>query len=139
MARKEIISGSLIARVCVCVCVCTCVHTFTLLLCCVQLLATPQTVAFQGPLSMGFSRQENWSGLPFPPPPGDLLNPGIKPASLESPALAGGFFTAEPPGKPSKMRGLQQRSSLFQQWAFNRQHQPPRELVKNETKQTGHL
>ena len=50
----------------------------------------------QVPLSMGFPRQEYWSGLPFPPP-GDLPDPGIKP---ESPALAGGFFTTEPPGKP---------------------------------------
>ena len=41
---------------------------------------------------MGFSKQEYWSGLPFPPP-GDLPNPGIQPASLISPALAGGFFT----------------------------------------------
>ena len=41
---------------------------------------------------MGFSRQEYWSGLPYPPPE-DLLNPGIKPTSLLSPALAGGFFT----------------------------------------------
>ena len=47
-------------------------------------------------LSMGSPRQEFWTGLPFPSP-GDLLNPGIKPTS---PALAGGFFTAEPPGKP---------------------------------------
>ena len=45
---------------------------------------------------MGFSRQEYWSGLPFPPP-GDLPDPGIEPVS---PASAGGFFTAEPPGKP---------------------------------------
>ena len=45
---------------------------------------------------MGFSRQEYWSGFPFPSP-GDLLYPGIEP---ESPALAGGFFTTEPPGKP---------------------------------------
>ena len=49
---------------------------------------------------MGFSRQEYWTYLPFPPP-GDLPNPGIKPASLASPALAGGFFITEPPGKPS--------------------------------------
>jgi len=41
---------------------------------------------------MGFSRQEYWSGLPFPPP-GDLPNPGIEPTFLTSPALAGGFFT----------------------------------------------
>ena len=52
--------------------------------------------ACQAPLSMGFSRQEYWSGLPFPPP-GDLPDPGIKPMY---PTLAGGFFTTEPPGKP---------------------------------------
>ena len=57
----------------------------------VQLFATPGTAALQAPLSMEFSRQEYWSGLPFPPP-GDLPNPGIKPVSLTSPALAGGFF-----------------------------------------------
>ena len=51
------------------------------------------TIAFQAPLSMGFSRQEYWNGLPCPPP-GDLPDPGIKPSSLTSPALAGGFFTA---------------------------------------------
>ena len=56
-------------------------------------LATPWTVACQTPLSMGFSRQECWSGLLFPPP-ADLLNLGIEPASLMSPALAGGVFTA---------------------------------------------
>ena len=50
------------------------------------------TVAHQAPLSMGFSRQEYCSGLPCPPP-GDLPHPGIKPESLLSPALAGGFFT----------------------------------------------
>ena len=49
-------------------------------------------VAHQAPLSMGFSRQEYWSGLPCPPP-GDLPNPGIEPVSLTFPALAGGFFT----------------------------------------------
>ena len=58
----------------------------------VQLCATPRTVAFQALLSMELSRQDYWSGLPRPLP-GDLPNPGIKPASLMSPALAGGFFT----------------------------------------------
>ena len=58
----------------------------------VQLFLILWTVAHQAPLSMGFSRQEYWSGLPCPPP-GDLLNPEIKPTSLESPALAGRFFT----------------------------------------------
>ena len=58
---------------------------------CVQLFATLWTAACQTPLSMGFSRQEYWSGLPCCPP-GNLPNPGIKPASLISPALAGTFF-----------------------------------------------
>ena len=58
----------------------------------VQLFATPQTVAHQAPLSMGFSRPECWSGLPFPSP-GDLLHPGIKPTSLMSSPLAGRVFT----------------------------------------------
>ena len=59
---------------------------------CVWLFATLWTVAHQAPLSMGFSRQEYWNALPFPPP-GDLPKPGIQPTSLVSPALAGGFFT----------------------------------------------
>ena len=56
---------------------------------------TPWTIAYQAALSMGFPRQEYWSGLPFPSP-GDLPNTGTE---LPSPALAGGFFTTEPPGK----------------------------------------
>ena len=62
---------------------------------------TPWTIAFQAPLSMEFSRQENWSGLSFPSP-GDLPYLGIEPESLMSPVLAGGFFTTVPPGKPPK-------------------------------------
>ena len=58
---------------------------------------TPWTVAQQAPLSMGFSQQEYWSGLQFPPP-GDLLDPGIE---FVSPALQVDFFTTEPPRKPS--------------------------------------
>ena len=64
--------------------------------CCLVILnsfVTPWTVAHQAPLSMGFPRQEYWSGLPFPFP-GDLLNSGIE---LASPALVGKFFTTEPP------------------------------------------
>ena len=64
----------------------------------VQLFTTPWTVTRQSPLSMGFPRQEYWSGLPFPSL-GDLRNPGIKPTFLASPALAGGFLTTEPPSK----------------------------------------
>ena len=72
-------------RACVCLCV---LSHFSL----VQLFATPWRVALQAPLSMEFSRQEYWSGLPRPPS-GDLPNPGIKPRSLISPTLAGGLFT----------------------------------------------
>ena len=62
----------------------------------VRLFATPWTVAYQASPSMGFSRQEYWSGLPFPSP-GDLPDRGIEPGS---PALEAGTLTSEPPGKP---------------------------------------
>ena len=62
----------------------------------VRLFATPWTVAYQAPPSMGFSRQEYWSGVPFPSP-GDLPDPGIKP---RSPALEADALNSEPPGKP---------------------------------------
>ena len=62
----------------------------------VRLFATPWNVAYQAPLSMGFSRQEYWSGLPFPSP-GDLPNPGIEP---RSPSVWADALTSEPPGKP---------------------------------------
>ena len=74
-------------RVCVC------------LLSCVQLFATPWTVACQASLSKEFSRQEYWSGLPFPSP-GDLPDSVIKLVSPVSTALAGRLSTTEPPGKP---------------------------------------
>ena len=62
----------------------------------VWLFVTLWTIACHPPLSMGFSRQEYWNGLPFPPP-GNLPNPGIE---STSPTLVDGFFTTEPPGKP---------------------------------------
>ena len=68
----------------------------------VQLFEIPWTEARQAPLSMEFSRHNYWSELPCPPP-GDLPDPGIQPASLMSFALAGGFLTTAPPGKPLKM------------------------------------
>ena len=74
---------------------------------CVRLFLTLWTIALQAPLSMGSSRQEYWSGLPCPPP-GNLPNPGIEPAS---PALAGGRFTTEPPGKPPVPRSWHSLSS----------------------------
>ena len=64
----------------------------------VRLFATPWTAAYQAPLSMGFSRQQYWSGLPFPSP-GDLPNPGIEPGS---PALQTDALLSEPTGKSSK-------------------------------------
>ena len=68
----------------------------------VQLLTTPWTVAHQVPLSMGFSRQEYWSGLSCPPP-GDLPDPGIEPAS-SSPVLRAGFLLLSHQGRPLKCR-----------------------------------
>ena len=62
----------------------------------VRLFVTPWTVAHEDPLSVKLSRQQHWSGEPFPSP-GDLPDPGMEPVS---PALTGGFFTTEPPGKP---------------------------------------
>ena len=66
----------------------------------VKLFVSPRTAAHQAPLSMGFSRQEYWSRLPFPSP-GGLSNPGIEPPSLASAALAGGLFTNAPSRKPN--------------------------------------
>ena len=63
--------------------------------------ATPWTVTQQAPLSMGFPRQEYWSGLPLPPP-GGLPDLGIKPASPVATSLASGFLTTDPPEKPIK-------------------------------------
>ena len=65
----------------------------------VRLFVTSWTVALQAPLFMGFSRQEHWSGFPFPPL-GDLPDPEIGTESPASPTLAGGLFTTGPPGKP---------------------------------------
>ena len=74
-----------------CVCVCVCTRTLSH----DQSFVTPWTIDCQVPLSIEFSRQEYWNGLPFLPP-GDLPNPGIE---LVSPALAGRFLTIEAPGK----------------------------------------
>ena len=75
-----------------------------------RLFATPWTVAYQVPPSMGFSRQECWSGLPFPSP-GDLLKPGIEP---KSPALQADALLSEPPGKPCQFKQSLKGSVYFQ-------------------------
>ena len=75
--------------ICVCVCICSVMSDS----------ATSWTAAHEAPVSMGFPRQEYWSGLPFPTS-GELPHPGIEPESLASLELAGGFFTTAPPGKP---------------------------------------
>ena len=96
------LSSILYIFLCFMVCILICVHAQSCLTLC-----NPVTVAHQAPLSMGISRQEYWSGLPFPPPE-DLPDPGIKPVSPASPALAGRFFTTEPLGAPA----------FSEQWAF---------------------
>ena len=78
----------------VCVCVCVCAHVLSRVL----LIVTPWTAALQAPLSVGFPRQEYWSGLPVPSP-GNLSNPGIQSARLMSPALAGGSLSLAQPRK----------------------------------------
>ena len=83
----------LICAVNFCAKVLACVHScFS----CARLSVTLWTIAHQVPLSMGLSRHEYWSGLPCPPPR-DLPNPEIKPVSLTSPALTGGFLTTSAP------------------------------------------
>ena len=91
--------------VCVCVCVCVCVYVCVCAHAQLCLTLWPHgLVALQAPLSMEFSRQEYWSGLPFPTP-GDIPDPGIKLMSPVSPAVTGRFFTTEPPGLTFKDSG----------------------------------
>ena len=71
----------------------------------VWLFATPWTTAFQASLSLGFSRQKYWSGLPCCPP-GALPDAGMEPTSLMPPVLAGRFFALVPPGKPTNKQTL---------------------------------
>ena len=82
---------------------------------------TPWTVARQAPLSIDFSRQECWNGLPFPSA-GNLPDPGIKTVSLTSPVLAGRLFTTVPPGKRGQMNSLHsfKRGPLGIPWWFSK-------------------
>ena len=88
-------------------CICMCMHAQSCLTLC-------DPMACQAPLSMEFSRQEYWIGFLFPSP-GDGPHPGVEPMSVASPALAGGFFTIAPPGKPvrySSGRGRKKKDDL---------------------------
>ena len=94
-----------------------CLRSWLCLLSCVWLFVTPWTVACQALLSMGFSRQEYWSGWIFPPP-GDLPDPGMEPTFLESPAFADGLFTTRAIWEvqewwQNNMISLQMRNSGF--------------------------
>ena len=86
--------------------------------------ATPWTIAYQALLSMEFSKQEYWNGLPFPPP-GDLPDPGIKPAS---PAVAGGFLPLNHLESPQLLLLLLKRLPAMQEtWAQSLGHEDPLE------------
>ena len=78
----------------------------------VQLFVTLSTIACQAPLSMGFSRQEYWSGLPCPPP-GNLPNPATEPMSSVSPALQVDCLPTEPPGKPQMYLQITLKETVF--------------------------
>ena len=80
----------------------------------VRLFATPWTVAYQSPQSMEFSRQEYWSGLPFPSP-GDLPDPGIKP---ESPTLQADALPSEPPGKSLTLKKITDKYIRTKQFLY---------------------
>ena len=100
----------------------------------VRLCVTPWAVAHQAPPSMGFPRQEYWSGFPFPPP-GHLPNPGVEPMSPGALALAGRFFTTEPPGEPTHLTTGQSKlhGSERCQWVgrhCNSQEKPPAGMQK---------
>ena len=82
---------------CLCVCVCVCVY----MLSCVWLFATPRTVPCQAPLSIGFPRQEHWSGLPCPPPEHTLPVQGSNPSLLHPLHWQAGSLPLVPPGNPS--------------------------------------
>ena len=95
--------------------------------CHVSLFATPRTVVRQAPLSVGFSRQEDWSGL-LCLPPGDLCHPGIEPASLMSPALGGGCsVTRKPSGRAFENPEIESEGKLPPgRWVkMLSLHQPP--------------
>ena len=101
--------GKPLWMICVCVYVCVCAHMHTLI--CVQLFATPWTIACQAPMSMGFLRHKYQNEFLFPFP-GDPSHPGIKPTSFSSSALAGRFFATAPWGKSLEWEGWISKTGL---------------------------
>ena len=93
----------------------------------VWLFATPWTVAYQAPPSMGFSRQEYWSGLPFPSP-GDLPDPGIEP---RSPTLQSNALPSEPPGKPLIVQAPCKSVNALCLFMFRARHKPSQRIEKD--------
>ena len=103
----------------------------------VKLFVTPWTVAYQAPPSMGFSRQECWSGFPFPSP-GDLPNPGIEPGS---PALRADALSSETPGKPldwKKRIKVYEDQDSSPGWWHSPRHQTPLPLYVSITNLRSH-
>ena len=111
---------------------------------CVWLFGILWTIVHQSPLPMGFSRQKYWSGLPCPLP-WDLPHPGIKPESLMSPALAGGFLPLVPPGRLQSMGSLGvghdwvTSLSLFTFMHWRRKWQPTPVFFPRESQGQGSL
>ena len=102
-------------------------------------LCDPMDCSPQTPLSTGFSRQECWSGSSFPPP-GDLPNPNIELMSPASPALAGGFFATEPPGKlKGDPRTLCKEGQPWEIKAQKRWQAGERERIRIETVVAAHV
>ena len=97
---------------------------------CIWVFATPGTVAHQAPLFMWFPRREYWSGLP--PSPGDLPDMGIKPTSPVSPALAGRFFTTEPPAK-THLSGHTSQNQTMPKPRNHPQHHLPSTCIQSNT------
>ena len=117
----------------VCVCVCTCAHTFTLVLWCVQLFATLDCSP-PGSSVHGTLQARKLECVAISSSSGGSSRPRDKPAPLEPPALAGGFSTSEPPGKPVKWGASSEDCHYSNSGLSTGSIKPPKELVKKKKK-----